>query len=70
MEKEIKILEGFIPICANCKKIREDIDWKTLEDYISENSLAKFSHSICPDCIRLLYPEDADELLKKKSDNA
>jgi hypothetical protein len=70
MEKEIKILEGFIPICANCKKIRQDIDWKTLEDYISENSLAKFSHSICPDCIRLLYPEYADELLKKKSENA
>ncbi len=54
--KEIKILEGFIPICANCKKIRQEIDWKTLEEYISENSLATFNHSICPDCIRLLYP--------------
>ena len=69
IEKEIKILEGFIPICANCKKIRQDIDWKTLEDYISANSLAKFSHSICPDCIRTLYPEFADELLRKKKEN-
>ena len=70
IETEIKILEGFIPICANCKKIRQDIDWKTLEEYISANSLAKFNHSICPDCIRLLYPEFADKLLKKKNDNA
>ena len=70
IEKEIKILEGFIPICANCKKIRQDIDWKTLEDYISANSLAEFNHSICPDCIRILYPEFADKLLKKKNDTA
>ncbi|MCE5283862.1 MAG: hypothetical protein LLG93_17390 [Deltaproteobacteria bacterium] len=58
--KEIKILEGFIPICASCKKIRQDIDWKTLEEYISENSLATFNHSLCPDCIRKLYPGYAD----------
>jgi hypothetical protein len=70
IEKEIRILEGFIPICANCKKIRQDIDWKTLEEYISANSLAKFNHSLCPDCIRILYPEFADKLLKKKNDNA
>ena len=66
IEKEIRILEGFIPICANCKKIRQDIDWKTLEEYISANSLAKFNHSICPDCTRILYPEFADKLLKKE----
>ena len=41
------------------------IDWKSLEDYISANSLAKFSHSICPDCLTILYPEFADKLLKK-----
>ena len=67
MEREIKILEGFIPICANCKKIRQDIDWKTREEYISANSLAQFSHSICPDCMRLLYPKYADRLLKRKN---
>jgi hypothetical protein len=63
IKAEIKILEGFIPICANCKKIRQDIDWKVLEEYISENSLAKFSHSICPECAKKLYPELADETL-------
>ena len=67
---EIKILEGFIPICANCKKIRQDFDWKTLEEYISANSLAKFTHSICPDCVRTLYPEQADKLFQKKNDLA
>lgn len=67
IEKEVKILEGFIPICAQCKKIRQDIDWRTLEEYISANSLAKFSHTICPDCVRLLYPGYADELLGKKN---
>jgi hypothetical protein len=67
---EIKILEGFIPICANCKKIRQDLDWKALEEYISANSLAKFTHSMCPDCVRILYPEQADKLLKKKNDHA
>ena len=66
IEKEIKILEGFIPICANCKKIRQEIDWKTMEEYITANSLAKFNHSICPDCIKLLYPESADKILKKR----
>ena len=63
IKAEIKILEGFIPICASCKKIRQDIDWKTLEEYISENSLAKFSHSICPECTRRLYPEFADKIM-------
>jgi hypothetical protein len=67
---EIKILEGFIPICANCKKVRQDLDWKALEEYISANSLAKFTHSICPDCMKKLYPEQADKLLKKKNDLA
>jgi hypothetical protein len=67
IRKEIKILEGFIPICANCKKIRQDVDWRTLEEYISANSLAKFTHSMCPDCIRILYPEHADKLLQKKN---
>jgi len=65
LEKEIKILEGFIPICANCKKIRRDIDWETLEHYISEHSLATFSHAICPECIKALYPDYADEILTK-----
>ena len=55
--QRIRILEGFIPICANCKKIRRENNWDQIEKYISEHSLAKFSHSICPDCMKKLYPE-------------
>lgn len=65
---KIKILESFLPICANCKKIRiSDSDatknesWQTLESYITENTKTKFSHSICPDCIKKLYPKFTKE---------
>ncbi len=54
---KIKILEGFLPICANCKKIRHQDQWEQIESYISKNSLACFSHSLCPDCQKKLYPE-------------
>jgi hypothetical protein len=59
--RRIKILEGSIPVCANCKKIREGYNWKQMEAYITEHSLAKFSHSICPECIQKLYPEIESE---------
>jgi hypothetical protein len=56
--KRIRILEGFISICANCKKIRNKEDqWEQMEKYITEHSLAQFSHGICPDCARQLYPD-------------
>jgi len=56
--EEIHTLKGIIPICASCKKIRDDKGyWKQLETYIREHSLAEFSHGICPDCARLLYPD-------------
>ena len=55
---EIKTLSGLLPICANCKKIRDDEGyWKQVESYIGERSDAKFSHSICPECAKKLYPE-------------
>lgn len=61
---EVKILSGFIPICASCKKIRDDKGfWNQVETYISDHSEAIFSHSICPDCMRSLYPEIADDVL-------
>ena len=54
----IRVLEGLIPIYANCKKIRNTEDqWEQIEKYITQNSLAQFSHGICPDCARLLYPD-------------
>lgn len=55
---EIKKLQGFLPICAHCKKIRDDDGyWQQLEKYIQDRSDAKFSHGICPDCIATHYPE-------------
>lgn len=57
MEK-VKTLSGFLPICASCKKIRDDRGyWNQIEVYISKHSEAEFSHSICPDCAKKLYPE-------------
>ena len=55
---EIRQLQGIIPICASCKKIRDEKGaWNQLEAYISEHSEAEFSHGICPDCAARLYPE-------------
>jgi PAS domain S-box-containing protein len=58
LKKEVKILKGFLPICASCKKIRDDEGyWNQMEAYIRDHSEAEFSHSICPDCAKKLYPE-------------
>lgn len=55
---EVKRLSGFIPICASCKNVRNDQGyWTQVEAYISERSEATFSHGLCPNCIRQLYPE-------------
>jgi PAS domain S-box-containing protein len=55
---EVNTLSGMLPICASCKKIRDDKGyWNNLEQYISERSAAEFSHGICPDCAKKLYPE-------------
>jgi CheY-like chemotaxis protein len=68
---EVKRLSGLVPICASCKKIRNDKGyWQAVEQYIQEHSEAKFSHGICPDCIKKLYPEFADKILNKKDDTA
>lgn len=64
--QEVKTLRGFLPICSNCRKIRQDSGyWQQIETYIQEHTDAKFSHGICPDCMRDLYPELADNVLKK-----
>ena len=55
--KRIRILEGLLPICASCKKVRHEGQWEQVEEYIAEHSLAKFSHSLCPDRSRKLYPD-------------
>ncbi len=58
---KVKVLSGFLPICASCKKIRDDKGyWNQIEEYIREHSEAEFSHSICPECVEKLYPELKD----------
>jgi len=62
----IKVLGGLIPICASCKKIRNDKGyWDHLERYIQDHSEAKFSHGICPECMLKLYPH----IPSKKEEN-
>ena len=63
---EVKTLEGLLPICSFCKKIRDDKGyWKHVEAYVSEHSGAKFTHSLCPDCINKHYKKYMN---KKDSD--
>jgi hypothetical protein len=63
---EIKRLRGILPICAECKKIRDDAGyWHQVELYVREHTEAEFSHSMCPDCVRKLYPE----LINDENDN-
>jgi PAS domain S-box-containing protein len=59
LEKALtKILSGFINICANCKRIRNERgDWINVEHYISGRTGAEFSHGLCPQCIKDLYPD-------------
>ena len=66
--EHVKELKGILPICANCKKIRDDEGyWEQIEEYISKHTDADFSHSICPDCTEILYPEfHAKKLAKMK----
>jgi len=55
---EVKQLSGLLPICASCKKIRDDKGyWNQIESYIKAHSEAEFSHGICPDCAKELYPD-------------
>ncbi len=64
--KEIKELKGIVPICSSCKNIRDDKGyWHKVEKYIGEHTDANFSHGICPECMKKLYPEIED---KKSSD--
>lgn len=63
---EIKKLSGLVPICANCKKIRDDKGyWNQIESYIEKYSEAQFSHGVCPDCVEKLYPKQYERMKKK-----
>ena len=55
---EIKTLRGIIAICAKCKRVRnEDGSWEEVEVYVRKHTHAEFSHDICPECARALYPK-------------
>ena len=54
----MKKLSGLLPICSSCKKIRDDKgDWNQIEGFIQDHSEAEFTHGICPDCKKTLYPD-------------
>jgi hypothetical protein len=69
---KVKTLSGLLPICASCKKIRDDRGyWNRIEAYIGKHSDAQFSHGICPDCAKKLYPdlfekEGAEDILSER----
>jgi transcriptional regulator with GAF, ATPase, and Fis domain len=65
---EVKTLQGLLPICMHCKKIRDDKGfWTKIEKYISNHSQANFTHSLCPQCLKEKYPElsETDDDKKK-----
>lgn len=66
---QVKQLRGMLPICASCKKIRDDAGyWSQIETYIHKHTDVEFSHSVCPDCFRKLYPEYSDEADRQRRD--
>jgi ligand-binding sensor domain-containing protein len=55
---QIKTLSGLLPICASCKKVRDDKGyWNQIESYVQEHTQADFTHSVCPECVARLYPD-------------
>ncbi|MFQ3573275.1 MAG: response regulator [Thermodesulfovibrionales bacterium] len=61
--ENIKRLEGLIPICVKCKKIKDDMGyWRQIEEYLREKALADFTHGFCPDCLKSLYPDYWDKI--------
>jgi CRP-like cAMP-binding protein len=65
----VDAIDGLLPICAHCKKIREDDgSWVSIEKYITEHSEAEFSHGLCPDCVKELYPQYAKRASEEKDE--
>lgn len=65
---EVQALSGLLPICASCKKIRDDSGyWNQLESFIETRATVQFSHGICPECLRTLYPQYYDRIKSQES---
>ena len=62
LEREVRLLEGILPICMFCKRIRDEHqNWQQLESYITQHSQAGFSHGLCPECAKKHYEEFFDK---------
>ncbi|MFV8752622.1 GAF domain-containing protein [Nannocystaceae bacterium ST9] len=62
----VRTLGELIPICSHCRKVRDDRDyWSSLEHFVGSHSGSRFSHGICPDCVREHFPEHAEEALSE-----
>ncbi len=65
--EHIETIKEFLPICASCKRIREDDDsWLQVEDYFKHRDHLDFSHTICPDCMQRIYPEVWEQIERKR----
>ena len=65
---EIKTLQGILPLCSFCKKIRDDNgNWEQVDVYIDKHSEADITHSICPECLKKHYPDEFDYILSHQS---
>lgn len=63
---EIKTLRSILPMCSHCRKVRDDEGlWSRLDAYLSAHTDTRFSHGLCPSCLRELYPEDADAIIEQ-----
>lgn len=63
LSEEVDVLSGLLPICSNCKKIKNDSDdWEQVESYISKKSSASFTHGLCPECKKKLYGAELQKL--------
>ena len=66
--QHVKTLQGLLPICMYCKKIRDDSDsWHRLESYLEKHTGANFTHSLCEDCMAEHYPEHSKRILEKRA---
>lgn len=60
--EQVRTLKGIVPICANCKNVRDDQGyWNRVETYLNEHTEADFTHAVCPDCMKRLYPQFKDD---------
>jgi DNA-binding response OmpR family regulator len=68
--EEIRTLRGILPVCANCKKVRDhDNAWVPFEIFVKDHTEADISHGMCPHCLKQLYPEIADQVLTENGND-